>query len=92
MVDDTLARVAARHQQQPVDAGKRRAHCVRLGIVRLAHLYATRDEVGNCGSGAHDGDHAGWEHAAGQKLLNREAPEKAGGAGDGVDRHGSSSC
>ena len=59
---------------------------------RVTPASAARDEVGNRGSGAHDGDDAGWEHAAGQKLLNREAPEMAGGAGDGVDRHASSSC
>ena len=53
------------------------AQCVRLGVVRLARLYAAPDEVGNCGSGAHDGDDVGRQHAASQKLLNREAPEMA---------------
>jgi len=77
VVDDALARLATRHQQKPGHSGQRRAQCVRFGIVRLAHVYATRGEVANCGSGAHYGDGAGWEHAAGQKLLNREAPEMA---------------
>ena len=38
VVDDALARIATRHQQEPGDAGKRRAQGVRLGIVCFAHL------------------------------------------------------
>jgi hypothetical protein len=77
VVDDVLARLATRHQRKPGHSGQRRAQCVRLGVVRLARLYAARDEVGNCGSGAHDGDDVGRQHTASQKLLNREAPEMA---------------
>ena len=73
VVDDALARLATRHQQKPVHTGQRRAHAVRFGIVRLAHLYATRGEVGNCGSGAHDGDDAALEDvsAVPSKLPQR---------------------
>src|SRR6266851_3021540 len=38
VVDDALARLATRHQQKPGHTGRRRAHGLRLGIVRLAHL------------------------------------------------------
>ena len=66
VVDHALARLVARDQQQPVSTGQRRSQCLRAGVIRLTHPYATRGEVSGLTPGA---------HAAGQKVLNRETPE-----------------
>jgi len=55
--------------------GQRGSQCLRAGVIRLTHPYATRGEVSGLASGAHDSDNVGRRHAAGQKLLNRETPK-----------------
>ena len=45
------------------------------GVIRLAHPYATRGEVGGLAPGAYHSDDVGRRHAAGQKTLNREMPK-----------------
>ena len=75
VVDHALARLVARDQQQPVSTGQRGSQCLRAGVIRLTHPYATRGEVSGLASGAHDSDNVGRRHAAGQKLLNRETPK-----------------
>jgi hypothetical protein len=77
MVDDALASVVARDQQQAVNACQRGAQGLRAGIIGHAHLHTARGEVIGLASGAHDGDDAGRGYAAGKKLLNRKTSKVA---------------
>lgn len=55
-MDDPLARGAAGHQQDVVDAGERLADCLGARVVSLAHLDAEVGEIAGLARGTDDGD------------------------------------
>src|SRR5690606_7668759 len=92
VLGDTVARLAARDEQQALDAGQRTGEGLGAVVVALAHLYAALGEVGGAGRRPGDRDDVRGRDAPLEQLGDGEPPEVAGGAGDGVGGHGFSGC